>query len=61
MLLLGINSIKETQFIFREPSMEKQKIDLYLTTNAKYFEPTAIPVIKQKLEKLNKKIWLLFQ
>ena len=61
MLLLGVNSIKETQFIFRGPSMEKQKIDLYLTTNAKYFEPTAIPVIRQKLEKLNKKIWLLFQ
>lgn len=46
MLLLGVNSIKETQFIFRGPSMEKQKIDLYLTTNAKYFEPTAIPVIR---------------
>ena len=61
MLLLGVNSIKETQFIFRGPSMEKQKIDLYLTTNAKYFEPIAIPVIRQKLEKLNKKIWLLFQ
>ena len=30
--------------------MEKSKLDLYLTTNAKYFEPTAIPVIRQKLE-----------
>lgn len=30
--------------------MEKSKIDLYLTTNAKYFEPTAIPIIRQKLE-----------
>lgn len=30
--------------------MEKSKIDLYLTTNAKYFEPSAIPVIRQKLE-----------
>ncbi len=31
-------------------SYEKSKIDLYLTTNAKYFEPSAIPVIRQKLE-----------
>lgn len=30
--------------------MEKSKIDLYLTTNAKYFEPTAIPIIRQKME-----------
>lgn len=27
-----------------------QNIDLYLTTNAKYFEPSAIPIIRQKLE-----------
>lgn len=30
--------------------MRQQDIDLYLTTNAKYFEPTAIPIIRQKLE-----------
>ncbi len=30
--------------------MEKSKIDLYLTTNAKYFEPTAIPILRQKME-----------
>lgn len=30
--------------------MEKSKIDLYLTANAKYFEPSAIPVIRQKME-----------
>ncbi len=30
--------------------MDKQQIDLYLTTNAKYFEPTAIPLLRQKLE-----------
>lgn len=30
--------------------MEKSKIDLYITTNAKFFEPSAIPVIRQKLE-----------
>ncbi len=27
-----------------------QNIDLYLTTNDKYFEPSAIPIIRQKLE-----------
>ena len=31
--------------------MEKQQIDLYLTANAKYFEASAIPVLRQKLEK----------
>lgn len=30
--------------------MEKKDIDLYLTTNAKYFEATAIPIIRQKLQ-----------
>lgn len=33
--------------------MEKQKIDLYLVTNSKYFESTSIPIIKQRLEKLD--------
>lgn len=33
--------------------MEKSKIDLYLTTNAKYFEPSAVPIIRQKLEQAN--------
>lgn len=30
--------------------MDKQRIDLFLTTHAKYFEPTAIPILRQKLE-----------
>ena len=30
--------------------MEKSKIDLYLTTNAKYFEQSAILIIRQKME-----------
>ena len=30
--------------------MEKSKIDLYLATNAKYFEANVIPIIRQKLE-----------
>lgn len=41
--------------------MEKQNIDLYLTTNAKYFEPTAIPVIRQKLEKADENAMLTLQ
>ena len=41
--------------------MDKQKIDLYLTTNAKYFEPTAIPIIRQKLENANDDTLLTLQ
>ena len=33
--------------------MDKSKIDLYLTTNAKYFDASAIPLIRQKLEQSN--------
>lgn len=41
--------------------MDKQKIDLYLTTNAKYFEPSVIPVIRQKLEKADDTTFLSVQ
>lgn len=41
--------------------MEKSKIDLYLTTNAKYFEPSAIPIIRQKLEKADDEALLTLQ
>lgn len=41
--------------------MEKSKIDLYLTTNAKYFEPTAIPIIRQKLESTSDDTFLTLQ
>ena len=41
--------------------MEKSKIDLYLTTNAKYFEPTAIPIIRQKLESASDDTFLTLQ
>lgn len=41
--------------------MDKQKIDLYLTTNAKYFEPTAIPIIRQKLENADESVLLTLQ
>lgn len=41
--------------------MEKQKIDLYLTTNAKYFEPSAIPIIRQKLENASDDVMVTLQ
>lgn len=31
--------------------MEKNQLDLYLTTNAKYFNEESIPLLRQKLEK----------
>lgn len=39
----------------------KQKIDLYLTTNAKYFESSAIPVLRSKLEKADETTFLSVQ
>ncbi len=41
--------------------MEKQKIDLYLTTNAKYFEPSVIPIIRQKMEAASDDMLLTLQ
>lgn len=41
--------------------MEKSKIDLYLTTNAKYFEPSAIPIIRQKMESASDETLLTLQ
>lgn len=41
--------------------MEKQKIDLYLAQNAKYFEPTAIPMIRKKLEQADDDAYLTLQ
>ncbi len=33
--------------------MDKERIDVYLFNNAKYFEATAIPILRQKLEKID--------
>ena len=41
--------------------MDKQKIDLYLTTNAKYFEPAVIPILRNKLEQANENTFLSLQ
>lgn len=41
--------------------MDKQKIDLYLTTNSKYFEASAIPIIRNKLEKADDNTFLTLQ
>ena len=41
--------------------MDKSKIDLVLTTNAKYFEATAIPIIRQKMESASEETLLTLQ
>lgn len=41
--------------------MDKQKIDLFLTTNAKYFESASIPIIRQKLERADDDTFLSIQ
>lgn len=41
--------------------MDKQKIDLYLTSNSKYFEASAIPIIRNKLEKADDNTFLTLQ
>ncbi|MBR2901982.1 MAG: TM2 domain-containing protein [Clostridia bacterium] len=41
--------------------MDKQKIDLYLVTNVKYFEPSAIPIIRTKLENATEETLLTLQ
>lgn len=41
--------------------MDKNKIDLYLITNAKYFEPSAIPLIRTKLEKASEETFFSLQ
>ena len=41
--------------------MDKQKIDMYIANNAKYFEATALPIIKQKLEKMSDDDYLTVQ
>ena len=41
--------------------MDKSKIDMYLTANAKYFEPSAIPIIRQKLENASDDVFVSLQ
>ena len=41
--------------------MDKQTVDMFLTTNAKYFESSAIPVIRQKLEKCDEEAFMSVQ
>lgn len=33
--------------------MERSKVDFFLAVNGDKFEPAALPVIKEKLERLN--------
>lgn len=41
--------------------MDQQKVNLYLAINAKYFEPSAIPLIRSKLEKADDAAFLSLQ
>lgn len=41
--------------------MDKSKIDFYLMTNAKYFEPSAIPLLRKKLEQADEDTFLALQ
>ena len=36
-------------------------MELYLTTNAKYFEPSAIPILRQKLENASDDMMITLQ
>lgn len=41
--------------------MDKSKVDMYLMTNAKYFETTAIPMIKTKLDNMSDESFMMLQ
>jgi len=41
--------------------MDKSKVDMYLMTNAKYFETSAIPMIRTKLENLSEESFMMLQ
>lgn len=41
--------------------MDAQKVDMYIMTNAKYFESHVIPVIRQRLLELPDEKWILLQ
>ena len=41
--------------------MDKSKVDMYIMTNSKYFEASAIPMIKSRLENLSDDNFLLLQ
>ena len=41
--------------------MDKSKVDMYIMTNAKYFETSAIPMIRTRLENLSEESFMLLQ
>ena len=41
--------------------MDKSKVDMYIMTNAKYFETSAIPMIRTRLENMSDENFLLLQ
>ena len=41
--------------------MDSQKVDMYIMTNAKYFEAHQIPVIRERLMSLDDSKWIMIQ
>jgi len=41
--------------------MDTQKVDMYIMTNAKYFEAHQIPVIRERLMSLDDSKWIMIQ
>ncbi|MDC0303786.1 TM2 domain-containing protein [Flavobacteriales bacterium] len=41
--------------------MDSQKVDMYLMTNAKYFEGHQVPMIKKQLEEVDDSKWVNLQ
>lgn len=41
--------------------MEKQKVDMYVMNNAKYFDSSSIPFIRQRLESMSDESFMTLQ
>lgn len=41
--------------------MEKQKVDMYIMSNAKYFDSSSIPFIRQRLESMSDESFMMLQ
>lgn len=41
--------------------MDKSKVDMYIMTNGKYFEATALPMIRTRLENLSDDSFMMLQ
>lgn len=41
--------------------MEKQKVDMYIMSNAKYFDSSSIPFVRQRLESMSDESFMMLQ